>query len=77
MVCVVPIQLLVSNNLLAGHEVVRLPVAHCELSLIEMAWCQVKGYMKNYNKKYIFGVKCFCSKTSQKVHAYRSSKTGT
>ena len=26
----------------AGHEVVRLPVAHCELNSIEMAWSQMK-----------------------------------
>ena len=51
------------NNVLAGHEVVRLPVAHCELNPIEMAWSQVKGYVKEHNKKYltkvIFLLKCF------------------
>ena len=35
-----------------GHEVVRLPVAHCELNPIEMAWSQVKGNVKENNKKY-------------------------
>ena len=30
---------------------VRLPVAHCELNSIEMAWAQVKGYVKEHNKK--------------------------
>ena len=33
----------------AGHEVVRLPVAHCELNPIEMAWSQMKGYIKTHN----------------------------
>ena len=51
------------NNVLSGHEVVRLPVAHCELNPIEMAWSQVKGYVKEHNKKYlteeIFLLKCF------------------
>ena len=37
-----------------GHEVVRLPVAHCELNPIEMAWSQVKGHVKDNNKKYAF-----------------------
>ena len=36
-----------------GHEVVRLPVAHCELNFIEMAWSQVKGHVKRNNKRYI------------------------
>ena len=36
----------------AGHEMVRLPVAHCELNPIEKAWSQVKGYVKESNKKY-------------------------
>ena len=35
-----------------GHEVVRLPVAHCELNPIEMAWSQAKGHVKRNNKKY-------------------------
>ena len=29
-----------------GHEVVRLPVAHCTLNPIELAWAQVKGHIK-------------------------------
>ena len=29
-----------------GHEVVRLPVGHCTLNPIELAWAQVKGYIK-------------------------------
>ena len=53
-----------SNNLLAGHEVVRLPVAHCEMNPIEMAWNQVKGYARKHNKKYILEVKCLYGKTS-------------
>ena len=32
---------------IVGHEVVRLPVAHCKLNPIEMAWSQVKGYVKD------------------------------
>ena len=32
--------------LAAGHEVVRLPVAHCTLNPIELAWAQVKGHIK-------------------------------
>ena len=39
-------------TLSVGHEVVRLPVAHWELNPIEMAWSQVKGYVKANNKKY-------------------------
>ena len=39
-------------TLSVGHEVVRLPVAHCKLNPIEMAWSQVKGYVKDNNKKY-------------------------
>ena len=31
------------NIALVGHEVARLPEAHCELNPIEMAWSQVKG----------------------------------
>ena len=38
--------------IILGHEVVRLPVAHCELNPIEMAWSQVKGHVKDNNKKY-------------------------
>ena len=37
----------------AGHEVVRLPLYHCELNPIEMAWAQVKGYIRVYNTKFI------------------------
>ena len=33
----------------AGHEVVHLPTYHCELNPIEMAWAQVKGYIKVHN----------------------------
>ena len=33
----------------AGHEVVRLPPYHCKLNPIEMAWAQVKGYVKERN----------------------------
>ena len=32
---------------------VRLPVAHCELNPIEMAWADVKRYIKDNNKKYV------------------------
>ena len=28
-----------------GHTVLRLPVAHCELNPIELAWASVKGYI--------------------------------
>ena len=34
----------------AGHEVVRLPPYHCELNPIELAWAQVKQYIKKNNK---------------------------
>uniref|UniRef100_A0A1X7VPT8 Tc1-like transposase DDE domain-containing protein n=1 Tax=Amphimedon queenslandica TaxID=400682 RepID=A0A1X7VPT8_AMPQE len=30
----------------AGHEVIRLPVAHCILNRIELAWAQVKGHIR-------------------------------
>ena len=33
-------------NITIGHEVVRLPVAHCELNPIEMAWRQQNGHIK-------------------------------
>ena len=36
--------------LAAGHEVVRLPVAHCTLNPIELAWSQVKGHIKANNR---------------------------
>uniref|UniRef100_A0A1X7T1K4 Tc1-like transposase DDE domain-containing protein n=1 Tax=Amphimedon queenslandica TaxID=400682 RepID=A0A1X7T1K4_AMPQE len=32
--------------LMAGHEIVRLPVAHCTLNPFELAWVQVKGHIK-------------------------------
>ena len=32
-----------------GHTVLHLPVAHCELNLIELAWASVKGYMAKHN----------------------------
>ena len=35
---------------LSGHEVVRLPLYHCELNPIELAWAQVEGYIKDNNK---------------------------
>ena len=35
-----------------GHEVVCLPPYHCELNPIEMAWAQVKGYIKAKNSKF-------------------------
>ena len=34
----------------SGHEVVRLPVAHCTLNPIELAWAQVKGHVKENAK---------------------------
>ena len=34
----------------AGHEVVRLPPYHCELNPIELAWSQVKRYIKENNR---------------------------
>ena len=37
----------------AGHEVVRLPVAHCTLNPIEMAWVQVKGHIKANNRAFM------------------------
>ena len=36
----------------AGHEVVRLPPYHRELNPIEMAWAQVKGYIRVHNTKF-------------------------
>ena len=38
--------------IIIGHEVVRLLVAHCELNPIEMAWSQVKGHVKQNNRRY-------------------------
>ena len=37
----------------AGHEVVRLPVVHCELNQIKMAWAQVKHHMKANSRQFI------------------------
>ena len=36
----------------AGRTVLRLPVAHCELNPIELAWASVKGYIAKYNKEF-------------------------
>ena len=36
----------------AGHEVVRLPVAHCTLNPIELAWVQVKGHIKRNTSQF-------------------------
>ena len=36
----------------AGHEVVCLLVAHCELNPIEMAWSQVKHFIQSPNKRF-------------------------
>ena len=36
----------------AGHEVVRLPPYHCELNRIELAWPQVKRFIKANNTVY-------------------------
>ena len=30
---------------LHGHEVIRIPVRHCELNPIELIWVQVKGFV--------------------------------
>ncbi len=46
-----------------GHEVVRLPVSHCELNPIEMAWSQMKGYIKTHNTLFTL------SKMEQLTHA--------
>ena len=32
------------------HEVVRLPIAHCEFNLIELAWATTKEYVRKHNK---------------------------
>ena len=41
-----------------GHEVVRLPVAHCELNPIELAWAVVKDYCRKHNQAFTLkGVK--------------------
>uniref|UniRef100_A0A1X7TIL7 Tc1-like transposase DDE domain-containing protein n=1 Tax=Amphimedon queenslandica TaxID=400682 RepID=A0A1X7TIL7_AMPQE len=36
----------------ARHVVVRLPVAHCTLNPIELAWAQVKGHIKVNTSKF-------------------------
>ena len=36
----------------SGHEVVRLPVAHCTLNPIELAWAQVKDHIKANNTEF-------------------------
>ncbi len=33
-----------------GHSVLRLPVAHCELNPIELAWASVKGFVARSNQ---------------------------
>ena len=33
-----------------GHEVIRLPVAHCELNPIELAWAHVKEHVRKHNQ---------------------------
>ena len=43
------------NNVAAEKEdgeVLRLPVARCELNPIELAWASVKGYVARHNKMY-------------------------
>ena len=35
-----------------GHTALQLPVAHCELNPIEMAWSVVKWYVARHNKTY-------------------------
>ena len=43
----------------ADHEVVQLPVAHCTLNPIELAWAQVKGHIKsNAHDFNLTDVKC-------------------
>ena len=36
----------------AGHEVLRLPVTHCELNPFEMARSQMKYFIKTHNTKF-------------------------
>ena len=36
----------------AGQEVLRLPVAHCTLNPIELAWAQVKGHIKAHTREF-------------------------
>ena len=35
-----------------GHNILRLPVGHCGLNLIELAWALVKGYLAKHNTHY-------------------------
>ena len=43
----------------SGHEVLRLPVGHCELNPIELAWASVKGYVAKHNTQYnMTGIQC-------------------
>ena len=35
-----------------GHSILRLPVAHCELNPIELAWASVKNYIARRNTHY-------------------------
>ena len=37
----------------AGHDVLSLPVGHCELNPIELVWARVKGYAAYHNKDFI------------------------
>ena len=47
----------------AGHEVLRLPVAHCTLNPIELAWAQVKGHIKANTCEFnLTEVECFAHK---------------
>ena len=39
-----------------GHECVRLPVAHCELNPIELAWANVKEYVRKHNQQFTMAV---------------------
>ena len=41
-----------SANIIIGHEVVRLPVAHCELNPIEMA--QVKRHVSRTTRGTVY-----------------------
>ena len=34
------------------HEVVRLPIAHCEFNPIELAWATTKEYVRKHNKAF-------------------------
>ena len=50
--CLTPIYAVDEMARDAGHEVVRLPVAHCTLNPIEMAWAQVKGHIKTNTREF-------------------------